>query len=131
VTGRGARRSFLGARVVAPLALVLAGIAGVGGYYQWLYPFGHRVGCRPNTLGALSYYARKHQGWYPRDGAIPLACIAAFYPKYLGAELAGITGDRVEVLRRLERRQPIDDTISSWVYFPGLRLDEDPETALV
>jgi len=131
VTRRGAGRSWLRARVVVPLALLLAGIAGVSGYHHWLYPFGHRVGCMPNTLGALSYYAREHQGWYPRDGATPLVCLQAFYPKYLGAELAGITGDRGEVLRRLERQQSIDDTVSSWMYFPELRFDDDPEIALI
>ena len=100
-------------------------------YFRWLYPYGHRVGCMPNLMGALSYYAREHNGWYPRDGKTPLQCLQVFYPDYLGDELAGLTGNRQAVSQRLRNGQPIDESISSWVYNPGLRLDDNPRLAII
>jgi hypothetical protein len=98
--------------------------------YKWLYPYGNRSCVLPCTLGALEHFAVEHEGWYPNQGMNAVDCLSALYPN-LETELAGISGDRNEVSRRLATGKPIDESVSSWVYIPGLRTDDDPELALI
>ncbi len=81
-------------------------------------------------MGALEYFAHEHGSWFPNQGNGPVQCLQALYPN-LEPELAGISGNREETMRRLRDGQPIDESVSSWIYFPGLRLDDDPSVALI
>jgi hypothetical protein len=121
--------------------IIVAGLALIAIAVLWavslaalrsFYPYGHRVGCMPNTMGALLYYAREHEGRFPEaQSSSAVDALRVFYPDYLGEELAGITGNRSEVLRRLKKHERLDERVSSWVYQPGLRLDDDARLALI
>jgi hypothetical protein len=106
--------------------LLLTGYAA----WRWNYPYGARSCALPCTMGALEDYANHHGGWYPKGGTNPIHSLQALYPN-LEPELAGISGDRNEVVRRLRVGLVLDESVSSWQYFPGLRRDDDPRTALI
>ena len=83
-------------------------------------------------MSALNIYASDHGGWYPREAATPLESLRCMTNE-LGDSglLAGISGNREETVRRVWAGLPIDETISSWVYFPGFRNDDDPKLAII
>ena len=85
-------------------------------------------------MSSLRGFAYEHYGWYPKDGKTPLESLQIFYnrnPEYFGNGdlLAGISGDRDEVKKRLKLKRPTDETVSSWVYFQGFR-EEDGDGKL-
>lgn len=83
-------------------------------------------------MSALTLYASEHNGWYPRDAATPLESLRCITNEFGDAALlAGISGNREEAIRRAFAGLPIDETVSSWVYFPGFRNDDDPELAII
>jgi len=87
-------------------------------------------------MSALRVYADDHNGWHPKEGKTPLDALQAFYytdPGALGdgSDLAGISGNIKETQRRLKLRLPIDETCSSWVYFPGFRADDDSRMVII
>ena len=99
------------------------------------WPYGGRTCCLPCTMSALQGYARDRVGWFPKDGKTPLESLQALYSKtndYIIAVdlLAGISGNRKETERRVKAGLPIDESISSWIYFPGFQ-DIDGEVAII
>ena len=105
-------------------------------YTHKIFPYGNRTCCLPCTVTALRFYANGHNDWYPRDGKTPLDALQACYysdPDAFGdgSDLAGISGNIKETKRRLKLRLPIDETCSSWIYFPGFRADDDPSIAII
>jgi hypothetical protein len=101
-----------------------------------MFPYGNRTCCLPCTMSALRLYANDHNDWYPKDGQTPLDALQAFYysnPDALGdgSDLAGISGNIIETQRRIKLHLPIDETCSSWVYFPGFRDDDDFSLAII
>lgn len=83
-------------------------------------------------MSALRSYAMDNGGWYPRGGVTPLASLQKLHPNYLsGLPLAGISGDRGETVKRLQCGQPLDEAVSSWIYHPGFRENDDPSVAIL
>jgi hypothetical protein len=86
-------------------------------------------------LASMEGYAYEHQGWYPKGGKTPLESLTILHdkPNYVGdgSSFAGISGDENEAERRIKLGLPIDETVSSWVYFPGFRNDDDSKIAII
>ena len=108
---------------VASVALVCGAIYGL---YRRFYPYGERTCLMPCTVSSLYMYARDHEGWFPKDGPTPLQSLQMLYPVYLQPpeDLAGISGNEKETVKRLESGQPLDGGVSSWIYFPGFRTND-------
>lgn len=114
----------------AALGLVLV-ILGIGGC-KLSYPYGHR-GCTLRCVdSALQTYAHEHGGWFP-DGENSYAALRKLYPEYAstGAEFAGVSGDIAATEAALRAGTPLDATLTSWVYTPGLRTDDDESIAIL
>ena len=86
-------------------------------------------------MGALQVYAGDHFGWFPKDGKTPLESFQSLYNKTndyivdIGL-LAGISGNREETQKRVKAGLPIDENISSWIYYPDFR-DKDGKIAIL
>jgi hypothetical protein len=115
--------------VVAAASLLLLGL----GLHNYYYPCGFRSGKMTTFIGVLAAYAQENEGWYPRGGATPLASLQKLYSKYCveGRALAGMSGDEATTLRYLKTGKMIDEAVSSWVYHPGFRNDDNPEIAII
>ena len=102
---------------------------------HWMWPYGMRTCCLPCTMGALQVYAGDHFGWFPKDGKTPLESFQSLYNKTndyivdIGL-LAGISGNREETQKRVKAGLPIDENISSWIYYPDFR-DKDGKIAIL
>ena len=131
--GRAARRPPIPIRfrkmkatrvaILFSIVFILAG----GGYlyWRWLYPYGVRTCYLPCMTMALVIYADQHEGWFPHDGTTSVESLKQLYPDAGDPVLlAGISGDRAAVRARIAANQPLDEFVSSWVYFPGLRVDD-------
>lgn len=126
------------ARGIWPVAVVLAMV----GCFWYLrdtskhspaeYPFGDRNCCLPCTMNALTSYARKNDGWFPRGESNAVDCLRKLIPEYLDApKLAGISGSILRVQEYLNTGRPLDASVSSWVYWPGFRNDDRHELAIL
>lgn len=83
-------------------------------------------------MSALRLYSNRNEGWYPNDGTNSLDALARLYPVYLdAAKLAGLSGDTEAIKSRLLQGKAIDESISSWIYWPGFRNDDPPELAII
>jgi len=82
---------------------------------------------------ALRQYAASHDGWFPKDGKTPLQSLQFLCPDEIGDPclLAGISGHRDETVRRLQVGEALDESVSSWIYFPGFHEDDSPDLALI
>jgi hypothetical protein len=101
------------------------------GYYRYLFPYGYRPCCMPCTMLGLFAYAYDHQGWYPETNGPGVNSLELLYPKYLGVELAGLTGNRSVVMHQLELGQDMGDASTSWIYFPGFSTNDNPKIAMI
>ena len=114
------------ARKLWPICItVVASIGLVGGFvllHRWQFPYGQKVGALPLVLLALREYGIEHDGWFPHDGQTPLQSLQALYPKYIDPPryLAGLTGDADGTMKALQEGRPLDEKVSSWIYWPGL-----------
>jgi hypothetical protein len=124
---RGTRLSF------SIVGLLLIGVAGATIAYRFRYPYGWRPACLPCVLGALRTYALNHNGNFPTDTQGPQEALRQLYPVYLAdwKLLAGLSGDRKELERDMSGHLGLSDSASSWVYWPGLKLDDDPDIAVI
>lgn len=115
------------------IGLVLIGGSGLWRtWYSWKYPFGDRTCLALCTTSALWLYSDRNEGWYPNDGTNSLDALARLYPIYLdAAKLAGLSGDTEAVKSRLLQGKAINESISSWIYWPGFRNDDPSELAII
>jgi hypothetical protein len=116
------------------IAAVAGGLVCAAAYswYRWEYPYGDRSCMMPCTMMELRYYADANDGWFPRGSSNGVDCLRLMYPRYLGANsLAGISGDQQKVKEYLETGRPLDESVCSWVYWPGFRTDDPPELAII
>jgi hypothetical protein len=118
-------KAFWGGAIV--LGVVLAGFIA----HRQYYPHGLRDGMLPTFMGEMVSYADNHKGWYPKDGKSPLESLQKLYPEYESTGLAGLSGSEHQVLKRLRKGGGLDETVSSWVYLPGFRIDDEPELAII
>ena len=105
-------------------------------YFHKVWPYGGRTCCLPCTLSALEMYAGDHFGWFPQDGKTPLESLQSLYSKtndYIAdiGLLAGISGNREETQKRVKAGLPVDESVSSWIYFPGFRDGDDSRIAII
>lgn len=82
---------------------------------------------------ACMLFANDNGGVLPSGAGHPLDALRVLHPKYLrsGRELAGLSGDRDLVVSALQNGQPLTPSISSWVYVPGLRTNDEPKIAVL
>jgi hypothetical protein len=116
--------------VFVTVVLPVAGV--VFAFSRFWFPYGARACWLPCTMGALRQYAGQHNGSFPA-GTNAWEALRQLYPESIVDPelLAGISGNRSEVKRRLETGGNLDSNISSWVYFPGFRDDENPDLAII
>ncbi len=78
----------------------------------------------------LHTYASDHGGWFPNDTDQSKA-LAKLYPGYsYGVELAGLSGNIQQVTNALWKGISISN-LTSWTYVSGLRVDDDPQLAIL
>jgi hypothetical protein len=113
------------------LILLFAGAAVLA--YRYNYPYGARPACLPNVLEALRAYSADNGGAFPNSATDPLEALRKLFPKYLAAPepLAGLSGDRQLLRKQMAEGSGITEKASSWVYWPDLRSDDNPDIALV
>lgn len=101
--------------------------------YRFQFPHGSRPACLPIMLQALSTYSASNQGKYPYGNGSSFAALLELYPSYLvySEPLAGLCGDRELLKRDLAKGFGLSSNSCSWIYWPGLRSDDDPEIALI
>jgi hypothetical protein len=118
------------ARKLWPICITVVAFIGlVGGFvllHRWQFPYGQKVGALPLVLLALREYGIEHDGWFPHDGQTPLQSLQALYPKYIDPPryLAGLTGDADGTMKALQEGRPLDEKVSSWIYWPGFKEDD-------
>jgi hypothetical protein len=123
------------ARIAAAvICILILCILAVAAYHRHMYPFGRRPGgiSLPGVYGALVSYAGDHHGWFPRSEAGSYDALQELYGLYCptGKELAGVSGNLDAVTLALLEGEPLDASLTSWVYVQGFRLD-DPEDAAI
>src|ERR1051326_2043876 len=119
------RKAWL--KVMGYIAVVMITFGGLFILYRhWRYPYGF-IGCLvPCFCQTFISYASDHDGWYPKGELTPLESLQLLYKggyAYWGY-FAGITGSEKETKKRLESGGKLDETVSSWVYWPGFRSDD-------
>lgn len=119
---RKERRTVLIVFLSIPLILCLLGY----GFWRWKYPYGYRCCVSSLIFSDLLTYAGYHDGWFPKDAATPLECLQKLCIEPGGCKfLAGFSGSQKKTVERLSSGGKLDETISSWVYYPGLREDDE------
>jgi len=109
-------------------------VASIGlGTYHYIYPYGARPACLPNVLQALRSYSLEHGGSFPNATKAPLEALRGLYPRYLVdcRPLAGLSGDQELLEHQIAGNSQITEAASSWVYWPGLRSDDNPDIAII
>ena len=117
-----------------PASAILAVLIGLTvGAYRLVYPYGERPCCLPCTLEALREFAAGNSGNFPKVGTNSMESLLELYPKYLVDRtlLAGISGNRKLLEQEILTGAEITDDASSWAYWPGFGLDDDPEIAII
>lgn len=113
--------------------LLMAAVVGCWELGRRKFPYGHRTCCLPCMVGLLVSYSIEHDDNFP-DGTNSYAALQKLWsPSLSGSHevLAGISGDIDTTSARLKARQPISSNECSWVYFPGLRYDDNRELMLI
>lgn len=105
----------------------------IGAFWNLTYPYGRRCCSFRSVHLALLTYSQDHQGWFPEVSSGSLAALQSLYPVYCpdGSELAGISGDVHSVVKTLRAGKPLDESLTSWRYVPGLHHDDDPNLAIL
>ncbi len=101
--------------------------------YRYNYPYGSRPACLPVMLGSLNSYANANGGAFPNTGATPLEALRVLHPDYLynPEPLAGLSGNKNLLRKQISAGSPLTEEASSWVYWPGLRADDNPDIAVI
>lgn len=81
-------------------------------------------------MGAMRWYAKEQNGRYP-DDLFATNTMAQLGRWGIREQLAGLSGDIPETLRRIDAALPLDTNVSSWVYWPGFRVDDPAELAII
>ena len=114
------------------LAIALSCALTVSFALRWLYPFGRKAALLPSMWGGLAAYATDHGGWFPysAQGSYP-ALAKLYYLNYCTeTDLAGVSGSIDHSTAALRHQSSLSGA-TSWVYFPGLRIDDPGEVAIL
>jgi hypothetical protein len=118
--------------VVVAIAGALAALAFA--WYHHTYPYGWSHCCDKQLFSALTHYADRHDGWFPRGEATPEASLSLLYrddPERVSANLLrGKTVPEAAVRARLEAGELLTPETCGWHYVEGLRKDDDRRLAL-
>lgn len=107
-------------------------IAGGVVAWGWLFPYGSRPCVMPCLMTGLMSYAADHGGWFPDGGGSGIQSLRLLVPNYVSSDvLAGLSGDRRQLLQELESGNVLSEKASSLVYWGGFRWDDDPQLAVV
>jgi hypothetical protein len=118
------KRLIVGIAAVSVLTLILV-------FVRIRLPFGHREAFMRSMDSVLQNYAVDHSGWFP-DGKNSHDALVHLFPDYcpFGLELAGLSGDIQKLTNALQMGESISN-LTSWVYVPGLREDDDSRLAIL
>lgn len=107
----------------------------LGGYaaYTYYYPYGARPASLPLMLAALGDYGHQNSGSFPDARGEPLDSLRLLCPRYLpeSEPLAGLSGNIKLLRKQVIGNFRITADASSWVYWPGLKTDDNPDIALI
>jgi hypothetical protein len=86
----------------------------------------------PIVLTELRSYSLEHDGFFPNDEKDPIEALRKLYPRYLPVceHLAGLSGNIKLLKKQVLGGSKITADASSWVYWRGLRADDDEHIAL-
>lgn len=117
---------------LAVVAGAVLAVVGVSLYRKSDYPQGHRPAALLSMYLDLRNYAADHDGNFPVSEKGGLDALQQLYPQYAAAvELAGISGDVEATAAALKRGSALNPSLTSWVYAQGLRIDDEPDLALL
>jgi len=122
--------TFFSENAFVVLGAVLFVVCGIVGTRFYFYPYGNRGSGLLGVTIPLRLYANDHRGWFPNQTRLPLQSLKLLYP-YAPGDLAGISGNTTETKRRMQLGLDLDEGVSSLVYFPGLRDDDDPNLMMI
>jgi hypothetical protein len=119
-------------RLILFLSLVAVVAAGLYGSFRVSYPFGPRTCFLPCMNNALQLYADANGGAFP-DGTTPYAALQKLYPEFMPNPdlLAGISGDIKATVTILHTNGSLSSDDCSWMYLPGLKSSDPPDTILI
>jgi hypothetical protein len=114
------------------LVLFTASLIGFVALHKYMYPFGKRAYTLRQMHAVLALYADENFGMFPGSEKGAYEALSKLYPKFCtGAELAGVSGDIRAVEAALLRKEPLNGSLTSWCYVPGLRRGDNPEIAVL
>src|SRR5678816_1270734 len=107
-----------------------------GGVFVWYridYPYGYRPCALPCLLNILRMFAKEHEGRFPNSSTNAVSALMELYASYpeSGEYLSGITIPNGRLLERLQTGKPIDQSMTSWVYWPGFMISDNECLAIV
>ena len=120
------RRILLACVVLVP---VLGGVA----LCRRHFPHGPlRAGKITTFMSDMRCYAMAHDGWFPKGEDAPLASLQKLCPDWKHADaLAGLSGNERRTCATIREGGTLTPEVSSWVYWPGFRLDDNPRIAVI
>jgi len=84
-------------------------------------------------LQALRTYAASNDGSFPNGPGNPVDALRDLYPTYLPdpVPLAGLSGSKKLLREQVTRSLNISEPACSWVYWPGLDINDNAEIAIL
>ena len=114
------------------ILVLIACVASALTWHKFMYPFGHRSYTLRHMYAELETYAADHFGKFPDSEEGPYAALQKLYPEYSSAgELAGVSGRISDVKSALLQGAPLSQSLSSWVYVPGLEQTDAGNVAML
>ena len=117
--------------VFLALVLVLLVVCGIIGGSYLFYPYGNRGSGLLGVTSSLRNYASDHGGWFPSRTGSALQCLKMLYPYDDSGGLAGLSGSLQQVRQRIQLGLDLDERVSSLVYLPGLRDNDDSDPMII
>jgi hypothetical protein len=126
------RRSGWGRALLITFAVLAVPVAGVYAWWHWKFPYGHRTCFMPCMLNSLQVYAWDHEGAFPA-GTNSYRALQKLFPEYLPVadNFAGVSGNIRAARRIVSSSGTLTSNESSWVYIPGLSLNDDPALVIL
>src|SRR6476646_1076444 len=117
--------------VFLALVLVLLVVCEIIGGSYLFYPYGNRGSGLLGVTSSLRNYASDHGGWFPSRTGSAFQCLKMLYPYDDSGGLAGLSGSLQQVRQRIQLGLDLDERVSSLVYLPGLRDNDDSDLMII